>query len=271
MRPSISEMKYFETYYFANIVNNILNTPFEYIRSLNEFFGDENYVNFLEPFPKTSRLHDFISFIIDSINYEDTKESENELFLKGKRKLWIEMALEHYEFEFDSFQDWLKEKNISQTIEDDIADYFRDLRLYGSYDDLLEKMSEEIFFILFLNRKTLQKFNQMISHQIQDKELAELNADDLLFFRKNGVLKRVDIPKWVKRAVLHRDRGMCVNCHKDVSGQINIGKIENFDHIIPLSIGGINDFTNIQLLCENCNKSKRAKNIPTSIKYEKWY
>jgi hypothetical protein len=254
-------------------VNNILNDPFEYLRSLNDFFGEENYLNFLEPFPKVSRLHDFIIFIIDSINYDDTKESDNALFLKGKRKLWVELALEHYEFKYESFQEWLKDKNknISQAIDDDIADYFRDLMFFGPYEELLEKMSEEIFFILFLNRRSLQRFNQLISHQIQDKEISELNEEDVGFFRKNGVLKRVYIPKWVERAVLHRDRGMCASCNKDVSGQISIGEIGNFDHIIPLAIGGINDVTNIQLLCEKCNKTKQAKNIPTSIKYEKWY
>lgn len=273
MRPNTTEIRYFETYYFANIINNILNDPFEYLRSLNEFFGDENYSIFLDPFPKVSRLHQFIIYIIDSRNYEDTKESENEFFLKGQRKLWIELALEHYDFKYDSFESFLKEKHKtkSEAIDDDISSYFHYLRFQGPYEELLEKMSEEIFFILFLNRHTLQRFNLLISHQIQDKELEELNIVDLPFFRKNGMIKRVNIPRWVQRAVLHRDRGMCVSCNKDLSGQISVGGIGNFDHIIPLAKGGINDVTNIQLLCEKCNKTKQSKNIPTSIKYEKWY
>ncbi len=247
--------------------------PFPYLRSLDEFFGDMNYKNFLEPFPKTSSLHYFISFIIDSINYEDTKEAENEDFLSGKRKLWVEIAMEHYGFEFDSFEKWLKadNKSTSDVIDDDISEYFLDLRLCGPYEELLEKVSDEIFFILFLNRQALQRFNDMISFQIQNKTLDELDSEDIPYFRKDGTLKRVNIPKWVQRAVLHRDRGMCVSCHKDLSGQINIGETENFDHIIPLAQGGINDVTNIQLLCESCNKSKSANKIPTSTKYERWY
>lgn len=195
------------------------------------------------------------------------------LFLAGKRKLWVEIAMEHYEFEFDDFNKWLKDNQIrrSEIIDDHIADYFEYLRLYGPYDDLLEKMSEEIFFILFLNRQTLQRFNQLISHQIQDKKIDELDEDDLPFFKKDGVLKRVSIPKWVLRAVIHRDRGMCINCHKDLTGLISVASTSNFDHIVPLATGGINDVTNIQLLCENCNKTKKAQNIPTSIKYERWY
>ena len=132
-------------------------------------------------------------------------------------------------------------------------------------------MSEEIFFILFLNRQTLQRFNILISHQIEDREINELDEEDIPFFRKNGVLNRVSIPKWVMKAVMHRDRGMCVSCHKDLTGIISISEVENYDHIIPLANGGINDITNIQLLCENCNKSKSSKNISTSNLYERWY
>lgn len=273
MKRPIFEIRYFETYYFANIVNNIISEPFNYLRSLNDFFGDENYRNFLTPFPKVSVLHNFIIFIVDSINYEDLEESENILFRNGKRKLWVELAMENYDFEFQNFDDWLSENNIlrSEVIDDHIADYFRELQLCGPYEELLERMANEIFFVLFLNRQTLQRFNEIISHYILNKLVEELDQEDLIFFKKAGVLNRVSIPKWVMRAVTHRDRGMCVSCHKDLTGLISVGEVENFDHIIPLNNGGINDVTNIQLLCETCNKTKQSKNVPTSIKYENWY
>ena len=273
MRPSLFEIKYFETYYFANIINNILRDPFAYLRSLDDFFGENNYKEFLEPFPKISRLHNFITFIIDSINYEEINDEQTEAFINRKTKLWIEIAFEHYEFEFESFDNWLlyQDKGRQDITEDDIVEYLNELQLSGPYEQLLERMAEEIFFILFLNRQTLQRFNSMIASQIQFRDLDELDREDLFFFKKSGILKRVNIPSWVQRAVLHRDRGMCVSCSKDISGLLNIGYTENFDHIIPLAVGGINDVTNIQLLCETCNKSKQAKEIETSLKYEKWY
>lgn len=63
--------------------------------------------------------------------------------------------------------------------------------------------------------------------------------------------RREPIPEKVKMYVWRRDGGRCVNCHSNQ-------KLE-FDHIIPVSKGGSNTARNIQLLCENCNRSKNAK------------
>lgn len=62
------------------------------------------------------------------------------------------------------------------------------------------------------------------------------------------ITKREPIPDEVKIFVWQRDGGRCVRC----------GSRERleFDHIIPLSMGGSNTARNIQLLCEACNRSK---------------
>ena len=57
-----------------------------------------------------------------------------------------------------------------------------------------------------------------------------------------------DIPREVKLNVWQRDRGKCVVCGSK--------KRLEFDHIIPLSLGGSNTERNIQLLCESCNRTK---------------
>jgi len=64
------------------------------------------------------------------------------------------------------------------------------------------------------------------------------------------VYKREPIPDEVKMFVWQRDGGRCAKC----GGQ---EKLE-YDHIIPISKGGSNTARNIQLLCENCNRSKSA-------------
>ena len=59
------------------------------------------------------------------------------------------------------------------------------------------------------------------------------------------------IPQSVKDAVWRRDQGKCTVC----------GSREDleFDHIIPFSLGGSNTYRNIQVLCQNCNRSKAAQ------------
>ena len=79
------------------------------------------------------------------------------------------------------------------------------------------------------------------------------------------------IPDWVRRAVFFRDRGMCVTCGIDLSGLGSIWSDEHFDHIVPLASGGLNDITNIQLLCAGCNLKKGGRNTLTSTSYEDWY
>lgn len=61
---------------------------------------------------------------------------------------------------------------------------------------------------------------------------------------------REPIPDDVKLFVWQRDRGQCVKC----GSQQNL----EFDHIIPVAKGGSNTARNLQLLCENCNRTKGA-------------
>jgi hypothetical protein len=61
---------------------------------------------------------------------------------------------------------------------------------------------------------------------------------------------RPPIPEAVRIEVWRRDSGQCVRC----GSQRNL----EFDHIIPLALGGSNTARNIQLLCETCNREKGA-------------
>jgi len=62
--------------------------------------------------------------------------------------------------------------------------------------------------------------------------------------------QRQSIPQDVKVFVWQRDRGRCVECGKQE-------KLE-FDHVIPLAMGGSNTARNLQLLCDDCNRRKGA-------------
>lgn len=47
--------------------------------------------------------------------------------------------------------------------------------------------------------------------------------------------------------------GVCLGCREDLGNDFHM------DHIIPLSLGGLNADENIQLLCPTCNMSKGSK------------
>jgi hypothetical protein len=61
---------------------------------------------------------------------------------------------------------------------------------------------------------------------------------------------RAPIPDEVKLFVWQRDGGRCVKCGSNQ-------RLE-FDHVIPVAMGGANTARNLQLLCETCNRSKGA-------------
>jgi len=60
--------------------------------------------------------------------------------------------------------------------------------------------------------------------------------------------RREPIPRPVRLAVFERDGGRCVECGSGFDIQ--------YDHVIPLALGGANTVQNLQILCAPCNQSK---------------
>lgn len=274
MREELVEMAYFETYYYANIVHSVLDSPMGYLRNLNNWHEDREAGLFLQPFPKWSVLHEFAQFIIEELMYERIGDVASTAALSNSRsQLWVDQALKHHGIQIPGFQNWLKEKSVllEGATEDHIFDYHQDLRLTGELDELLTQLSNEVFFILFGNRALLAKLNAYVSGVVQGIEKADLEPEHSALLVRDGVPTRAHIPEWVRRAVFFRDRGMCASCNKDLSGLVTIATPKHFDHIVPLAEGGINDVTNMQLLCDACNLAKGRKLVKTSSRYEAWY
>jgi hypothetical protein len=107
-------------------------------------------------------------------------------------------------------------------------------------------------------------------HKIADYQNVILNIETLLdacdkrkieievWVEQQNPIRTIDsfqrerIPEDIQIFVWNRDGGKCVKCGSQESLE--------FDHIIPVSVGGSNTARNIQLLCERCNR-KKGNNI----------
>ena len=263
---------HYNSYYYANIIDNILTDDIELIGFISQFH--EAYgTSVLKSFEKTTAFHAFIAlnirnFFLDDMSEHDEKEYKISLVNPPLGPLYAEWPLKNYGLDF-SFAEFIEDKE--EITWEDIEAYHDDLHLIGYLEELFDKIAEEVFYLLFNNRDLLTRFNLIMARYVSDITLDSLEEDEEYLFLRDGRLKRTELPEWVKNAVFFRDRGHCCGCKKDVSSLLNLSEQKHYDHIVPLAEGGLNDITNIQLLCKECNLSKSNKEIYTSRLYEKWY
>lgn len=284
------ELKFYNTYYFCNAIKNILDDQFNYLRNLNDFYGDGQIWGLIEAFPQYSLCHQFIEFVVTEIYYEEMAEIDAKKWIETKQKytdainmhshvetvalLPVERAFDFYSIQYLSFNTYLLSinKSLAEFDDFDIHNYYDELRMNDSLSILIEQTTKEVFYILFQNRKLMMKFNQMMADALKYEKDDRIPEEQATLINKNGRLKRKNIPKWTKRTVFFRDKGRCVLCHKDLTNLINTENQENYDHMVPLAQHGFNDVSNIQLLCKECNQiDKKDKSVQTSDKYYSWY
>lgn len=237
---------------------------------------NENIETVKKPLKRTL-LHAFIGEFYDMYIFNEFYYFEDSIFDSGEYdSLYslleqVQMILKDCGLSVD---EW--ENKISELIEKIDVEYEKDDPVIKPLEKEVEKLIDDmriatlalkddiidnVFFLLFSNKKFLFDFNLMISEYTTPN-----NLPHDVFNEYNHIIRCTFIPKWLENGVLYRDRATCQQCGADLSNSFFIqdsGRL-HFDHIVPLEKGGTNDATNFQLLCANCNLAKNdALQIPS--------
>jgi hypothetical protein len=142
--------------------------------------------------------------------------------------------------------------------DEDTDEYYE--KLINQYKMLTPQIVNETFTILYNDKILMRTFNEDISEII--KKMKKSDYPHLL--KKDGVIYRCTyLPQWLKDGIFFRDKGRCQLCGKDLTRLLRSDNKIHFDHIVPLELGGNNDPTNYQILCEGCNTAKRDRHCGT--------
>jgi HNH endonuclease len=258
-------------------------------------FIEESIADYLVPWQETTAVHRFARFVADDMFLQDTNGpyisgyvSDDDFTSQPPRYLPVDCALRAYGLisHEEMFRvpprdgKWVKEdpcRNIiswqeSSKVADACYEYTRELQWYAVYEELAKQIGEEVLHTMFPNQLLLGQINEIISHYVREvgPEFFAEQPEFAGLFEREGVLKRRQPPEWVRKAVFHRDRGHCVICGSDQSGLMDSQSAPHLDHIVPLELGGLNDLSNMQLLCAVCN-GRKGDRISTSTLHKRTY
>ncbi|TYA13499.1 HNH endonuclease [Paenibacillus faecis] len=265
MMESFKEFKYRFTY--PN-VSFIYETVFDRAEEeyLEDYFDPEDgafRLRISKP-QKDTLLHDFLRVRL-KLDYEyfEDKVGYSEIIDE------YEKILNTYHVPFlpsKEFEGSVNDDGLLKECEDTKFNYIQNLKQL--LIPIFEQIVQESFTILFGDRMFLLKFNEIVASIT--KKMRKYDYPEIM--KRDGVVKRATyIPRWLKDAIFHRDKGKCQVCGRDLSGLMFLGEEIHYDHVIPLNLGGNNDPTNFQLLCKEHNLSKSGTQIITSERYQTYW
>ncbi len=138
------------------------------------------------------------------------------------------------------------------------------LNFRGYVDFLHENYAELEYFVekcvIELIKPLICQVNDKIKNDVKElqKEIDIIyNELDMIRrkTRKKNKSKRRLISGKKRHAVFARDNYRCQIC----GATVDDGAKLHVDHILPVSKGGTNDITNLQILCEKCNLGKHNR------------
>jgi hypothetical protein len=277
------EHHYFRTYQIAGFAEDVATNPFAYITDLLQgLIADDGIVGFLRPWQKWTALHGFVAFISEAL-FDADLDGLRLMVVDGDgpnpvRALPVDYAMGLYGFSgtppFVPPAEIMSQGLASGAVQDAYYEHFLELKLTGALGELSERIADEVFYVLFQNRTALSALHRFLATQVDeiDPEGFALDAPEIAaLFSRPGVLRRVEAPGWAKKAVYFREQGPCATCGADVTGLLDPITAGHYDHIVPLAEGGLNDVSNLQLLCAGCNLKKGSRTDPPARYYRRWY
>ena len=254
MSSQLIEYKYKDIYRFLSIIQDSVENEVSFWN-----FNEEMFVDAATKFNRITLLDMYVTRTLFNY-YHRMFKKDGDCIESDEIDRWIEIMKE-YEI--------IPAEEYDEDVDDASLVWFE--KNIENFADLFDKTSPELVHILFNDKQFLFKFNSLVQKIVKDEE-KDYNLpwpkDSL---NEDGTIKRQTIPQWVKNAVYHRDKGHCVFCSRDLTGLVNVLRQSNYDHIIPLKQFGTNDPCNIQLTCEECNKSKGAQLKMPKYKYQSWW
>lgn len=250
----------------------------------DEYFNElilENKDKILKP-EKITLLHKFIEDVFEVYFYNEVyilKDNEyfdmdcneiinffNNTFINllneyNKKIKDVTAEIEKLDSKFENNK--ISENKYKEKIDNYIDYYLEKVEL------IKEQIAKETFYLLFTNKRFIAEFNSIVAEYICALDKEE-NKD--IFTETDSVKRCTNLPQWLKKAVYFKCNGMCQKCGKDLSNKVYISEDKDlqYDHIVPLERGGINDPTNFQLLCKECNLHKSGK-IDESEKFYQYF
>ena len=214
-----------------------------------------------------SQWHPYNKFFLDRDNLLDYLESVEGEFSRTSR--YNEVSSSNFDYLINKVQNWKGNFNI------DLSIYCDKKRVYIRSKSKAWTLIREITIPLITELK-IQKIDEEIpanyyiylakSETIKTRGHTKKtnNARTELYNKKNNR----NIEQRIKDLVWARDAGMCqANWKIDSSFDKNTGEIcgnnefLEFDHIHPISKGGLSTYRNLQLLCQYHNRIKSNKEL----------
>lgn len=210
------------------------------------------------------------SGIIFSVNLTTSKEGDNVIFLTQKIKFSEQydgndgLAQAHRRQKQVVFCDLLKKLQYDISDNNDI--------ILGIYDPIKQKLVNTTakkflndFIVISILKghfqgnkgyqlEILPSFNKL-DYIYTGKEEEDVN-ENLPTKVKENKSKR-NIPIGIRYKILKRDAFKCVACGRGVNDNIKL----HIDHIVPYSLGGLTEISNLKTLCSDCNIGKSNKHI----------